>query len=62
MHKVLHLFFTETYRRDIKAVTEAIRKGNKKYTKQVTGWWIVKAGCAAYNFSNSRGGDCIISV
>nr|DAL79599.1 MAG TPA: hypothetical protein [Caudoviricetes sp.] len=43
-------------------MTEAIRKGNKKYTKQVTGWWIVKAGCAAYNFSNGQGGDCIISV
>lgn len=49
MHKVLHLFFTETYRRYIKAVTEAIRKGNKKYTKQVTGWWIVKKRSTFYN-------------
>lgn len=57
MHKVLHLFFTKTYRRYIKSVTETIRMRNKKYTKQVTGWWIVKVGGVAYNFNNSQGGD-----
>lgn len=62
MHKVFASFFTETHERYIKTVTEDIRKGNKKYIKQVTRWWIVKVINAAYNFCNSQGGDTIIST